>query len=1145
MFKKIKIKNSIFIILLVIGLVIRITGSFFLGTQDVEWWKAWSEYASKESLLNIYGEEDKKVLPLIGHASLVEINQQTRRMIPYDSYKYLRNVFQCTQPPVLIYALFTTGHLYKMIRPEMPNARLYNFFNNLIPLVASILIAAAVYLFVKKIRSPNEARWAALLFWLSPLVLLNSPIQGYQDMLCAFFVVMSVIFAYNKKTLYSYILLAFSFMTKPQGILIAPIIFFAGLKDIGWRKNLLASTVTIITALIISLPFIVSHHALSMATNVLSVKNFNTSQLTSEALNAWWFFQYHLGPKIVSGNLNSKLFGVRISYIGHLIFLIFTFFNVRYLLRSKSKKREIIIFAAALGVYGYFMLETGILINHYFLMIPLLALIAVLNKRYFLIYLFVSIFFFAQDFLFYGFGRDFNLMQTILTNHQLLGPVTDIMSLISLALFVYLCFITFNDRIYSKKFILTPKLNTMIKNFWKIFLENKWLFLILLLATAVSVLFFFHYPNNPNLLLADSYDYNRLAKSLAQSHIYAENFLPNIVGHGASTYRPPGYPLFIALIYLIKFNSWRLVIVAQVMLFLISIVLLFLLAKKYFGRKIATITAAIYGGNFTIYLINNSFWTESLTLSLLIISAFFYYYFLGQKNRYRYLTLIVSGLAFGWLILVRPTFLIYLLVFGLLFFFSWIWKRKLNKTVLVFLIWALIPVIGWSARSTIVAKSAVLISTNGGINYLLGNNPYNINGRAAFWPSRDYLTENGITGGATLSESQLDHKSTRVAAKWIVRNPLVFSKLALSKIQYLFALDGDLSGNEISMNQLPAELFKVLKMLTFSLMLFFSLLGVYFVKKKKLLLWFLPYFLMIIATFADSRFVAPLFAPMSLLVALAVANFRQLFRNWSYPTLILLIFICQFSFFYPVLEKEIILAREYYRSSKDLKIMAEDKGNYFITDGLIKSDSEQIIYKKAPLGDSKKQIFYRNQDQIIGESELINLINKRQLYTDLTSVFIDINPETYPRLVDKNNFIYVKNLGKPILQIVGEESLPLASAVIRDQPKTSDWPEQIRVVNQFRAKANFEDLFVCELEPTSEIIITIGSEKITFDNYSSSDRTKFNLAFKNLAESVIAVGIKNNYSFGTSATYNIFSGQERRFLDNGVQIDLITETEEK
>ncbi len=671
---------------------------------------------------------------------------------------------------------------------------------------------------------------------------------------------------------------------------------------------------------------------------------------------------------------------------------------------------------------------------------------------------------------------------------------------------------------------------------------------ILFLPLIIMILLFIFFPNNPQTLINDPKIYDLLGRNLVAAHRYSENLFLNMknlhyfhtspYGSIVNSFRPPGYPLFIALIYLVKINAWKLVILLQMAVFLLSIFLLFKLIKKYFDRKTAFVAAIIYGTNFTILLVNNSFWTESVTLSLLIISAYFYLFFDHLANIHRYLSLIIAGLLFGWLILVRPTFLIYLLIFFLYLIIARLKNRELNKSFLIFLVWACVPILAWSVRSTIVSGSPVLISTNGGINYMLGNNPYNINGRAANWPSPAFLQARGIGPGNSSSESDIDRNDTKEAAIWIVRNPRLFIKMSLSKIQYLFVADNNLFGIENSASKLSAEILCLIKMINYSLLLLFALLGIRFVKNKWIFLWLLPYILIIILTFADSRFAIPLYLPMSILAALAIINISKLSANKLYLIMMLIIFGWQFLFFYPSIIKEFVLAREYYKSYRDSQIVSLVENNFFITDASCKTNLQRVICKDGQFGRGE-QLFFDSKGEEISQKQLLDLIKHGQIYTDLVSVFSDIDKTKYPDISNQNNLLYCSELSRPIFKIVPSESLPTNFQIVDGQPATSDWPDQIQTAKRFNTEDDKQYLLFAELDQTSEMFIRSGNKTLHLTNFTFPGRAIFKIIVKLNDKTTVAIKLKNNLEFENLHNYNLFTGQKRAFQINGAQINRI------
>lgn len=683
-----------------------------------------------------------------------------------------------------------------------------------------------------------------------------------------------------------------------------------------------------------------------------------------------------------------------------------------------------------------------------------------------------------------------------------------------------------------------------MKEVLRLVTKNKLLFAVLFVAAVISVLLLIYCPNNPNAVLSDPFNYNRLAKSIAQFHVYSENYQPGGSGNIFGAYRPPGYPIFIALVYLIKYDCWKLVIVAQIGLYLLSLVWLFLLVGKYFSKKVALVTVAIYAAIPTIYFINNSFWTESFALFLVIASLYFYFYLDYLAGWKRFLALATSGVLFGWLILVRPTFLIYLGVVGLLFLINWIRQRKINKSRLIFILFVLIPILVWSIRSTIVNKSLVIISTNGGVNYFLGNNPYVLNGRAAYWPSLDYRITKGIGPNNGLSESSIDQKETRLALEWVTQNPSIFAKLAINKIRYLFGVEANLYGIDISINHFPAEVLRVTQMIAYLLLLFFSLVGLIFLKPKILALWLLPYLMMIILAFGDNRFVVPLLIPMSILAAIALTNPGKIKKKLYLLLIIIGIFYGQFNYFYPAIEKEFILLKEYYLSSRDLKHFIKDTRNYFITDEPVSSEFSNILFKKSVDNDPSRLRFYRGDNEEVREDELIDLINRKVLFTDLTAVFSNIDKTRYPKLINKNYLVYSENVGKPIFLIESSSVFPKISQSLSGTV-ISEGPGQLNTIGVFNSEGNQSMLFDCELEQNSQIIIETDGTDIVLSNYSGYDRTHFNLRLAPTLAKKVRVSLRNNPFFGNPHNYNIFTSAKKIFQTNGAQINSIGATKDQ
>ncbi len=455
------------------GFVIRIMCAFLYGTQDVEWWKAWGTYAVTDTLNTIYGKTDKEVISQFKNGkNLKEVLALTQKVMPYKSYKYFRTEYKLTQPPVYIYSLYASAKLYSVFSPKLKNGRLFNFFVNLQPIIFSLLSALLIGWFVARAASENIGKLAGLIYWLNPLVLLNSPIQGYQDPICVFWVTVAIVALYCKKIKWAVVFLVLAFMTKPQGVLIAPVILFVGICENKLIENIKAWLFGVITAVAISTPFIISRHFLSMVLGVLSIRD-SSGDLTRQSMNIWWPLQYclnaahlHLkeGMGLISAFLGHSFYvymdfpisrlvsltHINISAIGFGLYAVFTIVNLAFLKRSLPYHRENIVFSAALQVYGYFILCPGVQINHYFGIIPLLTLIMVADTANLKYYIAICSVFLLQDLIFYGFGRDFNHGQALLSKLYL-AWFTIVLSFANVILFVMLSKACFSRKTVNIK----------------------------------------------------------------------------------------------------------------------------------------------------------------------------------------------------------------------------------------------------------------------------------------------------------------------------------------------------------------------------------------------------------------------------------------------------------------------------------------------------------------------------------------------------------------------------------------------------------------------------------------------------------------------------------------------------------------------
>ena len=444
------IKNLKYILILTIAF--KFLFAFLYGTQDVEWWKAWYSSIEEKGVLNVYGVTDNENIKLLKQGlSFEEVRKKTQNVIKYEAYMYERKNYVVTQPPVYLYHIFLAGKIYKIIDPNLTNNRLYNFFLNLFPIIYSILTCFLIHYFLNSTQYKEHALVSALFCSLNPLIILNSPIQGFWDPILGFYVLSSFIFLYKRKLTISFIFFTIAILVKPTAIIIIPVYLLFIIKEHASRQILKSIFISLVVFLFLVSPFIFSNHFISMILGVHSILD-SSNDISRQSLNIWWPLQYYLNfynsnshglTNFIIGKefiwyedfSAQKISSINLKLLSTILFIIATIVNLYNASKYLLKNRAYIFYFAFIQIYIYFMLRIGVQNNHYYMMLVFCSVICFFSKEMFRTFLIIILIFFIQDFIFYGFGRDFSLMLGAL-NFLNLPFITVILSLLNFLFFL-------------------------------------------------------------------------------------------------------------------------------------------------------------------------------------------------------------------------------------------------------------------------------------------------------------------------------------------------------------------------------------------------------------------------------------------------------------------------------------------------------------------------------------------------------------------------------------------------------------------------------------------------------------------------------------------------------------------------------------
>ncbi|MHB8510707.1 MAG: ArnT family glycosyltransferase [Actinomycetota bacterium] len=205
--------------------------------------------------------------------------------------------------------------------------------------------------------------------------------------------------------------------------------------------------------------------------------------------------------------------------------------------------------------------------------------------------------------------------------------------------------------------------------------------------------------------------YRNLAHNLIVRHFYA--YSP---GFNVAT-RPPGYPFFLAGIRSIVDAQWAVRIV-QAFLAGATVLIAAWIAAQLYDKVVAIVVSALLVATGTLAAYSSFELSETLATFLLVLAIAV---LLFARDRSSQLWIGISGFVLGLSILVRPQSL------GIIpFLVVWLAlalpKRKLVGASLL-VITALLAITPWTIRNYVRLHALVPVSTYGGVNFWMVNNP--------------------------------------------------------------------------------------------------------------------------------------------------------------------------------------------------------------------------------------------------------------------------------------------------------------------------------------------------------------------------------------------------------------------------------------
>jgi Flp pilus assembly protein TadD/4-amino-4-deoxy-L-arabinose transferase-like glycosyltransferase len=321
--------------------------------------------------------------------------------------------------------------------------------------------------------------------------------------------------------------------------------------------------------------------------------------------------------------------------------------------------------------------------------------------------------------------------------------------------------------------------------------EKLWVLAIFVIAFALRIIYLLQIKNNPHFF------------SPTMDPLYHDVWAQNIAGGnwigGKVFFRAPFYAYFLAIVYKIFGHSYMVPRLIQHLVGSFSCVLVYFLAKRLFGRTVAVVTgliAATYG--MLLYFEGELLLDSFLVLFDLLLILFL----LKAKDNPKFSKWFICGLTLGLSAITRPNILFFIP-------FVWLWiylvlkKKKLFKKIVIhwasFLLGAILVISPVALRNLIVGGDLVLIASQGGINFYIGNNK-NADGVSAIfyredWQYRDFQQMAENETGKQMKPSEISNFYYRKGINFYLKDPVSGLKLLVKKL-YLFWNRFELSNNQ-------------------------------------------------------------------------------------------------------------------------------------------------------------------------------------------------------------------------------------------------------------------------------------------------------------------------------------------------------------
>jgi len=302
-------------------------------------------------------------------------------------------------------------------------------------------------------------------------------------------------------------------------------------------------------------------------------------------------------------------------------------------------------------------------------------------------------------------------------------------------------------------------------------MQKKIFFLVCIFVAALTLRVYAWGRMSPaeKVLKSDDYRYDQIAVGMLEGKGFAKDGQP-------IAWRGPGYPLFLAGIYLVFGHNPDAVRVVQCILGALLCIFLYYIGAHTFNKKtgcIAALVAAVYlpfikylywAG--PCFLFSESVFTFLVTLTVLVILRWH-----AHKNT---VNLVLVGVVSAATALTKPSFLVCM---PLLFFWFLFEQKNIPKAAKDYMLVAavfILCIMPWTIRNYAVFHEFIPLSNESGDIFLEGNNP--LARGSSVWVGQEMDSDQELL--KKYSATEIKNMKYKIALRYLLEHP--------RRIPYLF-----------------------------------------------------------------------------------------------------------------------------------------------------------------------------------------------------------------------------------------------------------------------------------------------------------------------------------------------------------------------